>query len=143
MNNTFIIRCRGIILKNGKLLTVKHSKEASFYALPGGKLENNENPLDGFKREIKEELGFDVQHAELKYIFRWVDTEDSKTNIEFIFLVKDEVQLDEFNLANTSHAFEIFEVRWIDEETDIRIKPNFVLLDYIENKFQFEGVKFI
>ncbi len=33
------IKCRGIIIHQGKLLVLRHSKEATFFAIPGGELE--------------------------------------------------------------------------------------------------------
>ena len=42
-NEKFIIRCRGVILHEGKLLVVKHSEDLDYYALPGGHLEFGED----------------------------------------------------------------------------------------------------
>ncbi len=138
----FNIRCRGLLLLNGKLLVVKHSEQARHYALPGGHLEPGENPLECLKREIKEELGIEIKNAELKYVYRWVNPEDTVTNIEFIFLVNDEVS-PTIDITNTSHAFEIFDIQWIDKTSDILVKPTFVYNEFITNSVNFEGVKFI
>jgi len=49
-------------LKNaeGKILLVKH-KNTSFWALPGGHLEEGENIYKCLKREIREEFGIEIR----------------------------------------------------------------------------------
>jgi len=50
---------QNIILKNkeGKILVLKHN--TGKWLLPGGKINQSENWLDGLKRELKEEIGSD------------------------------------------------------------------------------------
>jgi 8-oxo-dGTP diphosphatase len=54
----------GIIFKENKFLMLRLSKKADpseAWIFPGGRLEHNEKPLDGLRREIKEESGLDVK----------------------------------------------------------------------------------
>lgn len=54
------IRAVGVIIHNGKLL-VHRNVNYDHYALIGGRVEIGENSADTIKREIKEELGKDIE----------------------------------------------------------------------------------
>jgi 8-oxo-dGTP pyrophosphatase MutT (NUDIX family) len=53
-----VIAQKGIIAKEGRVLLVK-GLGADKWDLPGGRLHKGEEPLEGLKREIKEEVGCD------------------------------------------------------------------------------------
>lgn len=132
-NKNMQIRCRGIILdKEGKMLTVRHGEHYDFYALPGGKLGERENPLTCIKREIFEEFGVEIQveNTKLLYVYNWKNKEDGVENIEFIFLIKDNGEFMNLEDKKGTHAFEIFEIKWIDKDTEINLLPKQILIDY-------------
>ena len=52
-----VVRCRGIILHDSRLLIVQHQGNALSAALPGGHLEWGEDGIECIRREIIEELG--------------------------------------------------------------------------------------
>jgi len=55
----------GINWKDGKVLIAKRKQEKSlggYWEFPGGKIEQNEAPIDALKRELVEELGLDVSN---------------------------------------------------------------------------------
>lgn len=141
---TFLIRCRVVIVCEDKILAVRHFEGATYYALPGGHMEKGEDPLTYIKREVKEELNIDIQNPALKYIYEWKG-ENGKQNIEFVFVVKDGFAQSDIDVKNGSHAFEIFESRWLcrNEDMDYKLYPTVVLEDFRENNFEFEGVKFV
>lgn len=141
---TFLIRCRAVIVCGDKMLVVKHFKGADYYALPGGHMEQGEEPLICIKREVKEELNIDIENPELKYIYDWKG-ENGVQSIEFIFVVKDAFVQSDIDVKNGSHAFEIFESRWLarSEDLDCKLYPDAVLKDFRENNFEFEGVRFV
>lgn len=127
------IRCRGIILdKEGKMLVVKHGADFDYYALPGGKLDDGENPLVCIKREIFEEFGVEIQveNAKLLYVHNWKNKEDGVENLEFIFLIKDNGEFMDLKDKKGTHAFEIFEIKWINKNEEINLLPKQVLIDY-------------
>jgi 8-oxo-dGTP pyrophosphatase MutT (NUDIX family) len=138
----FTIRCRVLVLKEDKILVVKHHPEATFYALPGGHMEAGENPLECMKREIMEELGVDVPNPELKYTYKWIDSNNSE-QVEFFFLVRDSGGFEDFDTRVRTHAFEIVDMKWIDKNDDTRILPGFVMQEFRDNGFEFEGVRFV
>lgn len=54
------VRAAGVIIHNNKVLVHRDIKSDN-YALVGGRIEIGENSVDTIKREIKEELGKDVE----------------------------------------------------------------------------------
>ena len=66
-NKNIIIKVRGIIIHDSKLLIVKH-KQSQFMALPGGHLEYGEDVVACLRRELFEELGVPPEIGRLLYI---------------------------------------------------------------------------
>lgn len=54
------VRAAGVIIHNGKIL-LHRNVNSDHYALIGGRVEIGENSADTVKREIKEELGKDIE----------------------------------------------------------------------------------
>lgn len=58
-----------LIIKNNEFLLLKRgsneNKYPNFYGLPGGKVEENETPIEAVIREIKEELGLDIPNVNI------------------------------------------------------------------------------
>ena len=137
----FFVRCRGIILHEGKMLVVKHSENADYYALPGGGLEWGENPIACMTREIVEELGIAPTVGPLLYVHSWTDKE--KQHIEFFFQIENAVAyLDTAKLRGT-HSSEIFEIRWAEPSERLNILPPAFGEDFNTGKLNRGGVKFI
>jgi 8-oxo-dGTP diphosphatase len=137
----FTIRCRAIIIKDNKLLVVKHHKDADFYALPGGRMEEAENPLECIQREIKEELGVEIVDPELKYIYQWKNEE--KENLEFLFLIRTSEDFTDFENKVRTHGFEIVHMKWIGSSDTTNMYPKNIMNEFRENGFEFEGIKYI
>lgn len=58
-----VIVTAGIIIRNSKILIAQrkaNGNQGLKWEFPGGKLEENESPEQGLKREIKEELNIDI-----------------------------------------------------------------------------------
>ena len=72
-NKKFVIRARGIIIHEGKLLGVKHPHDTSFCALPCGHLEWKEDIKECLRREIIEELGVNPNIGRLLYVNNFMD----------------------------------------------------------------------
>ena len=88
------VRAAGVIIHNGKILVHKNGK-TNHYALVGGRVEIGENSADTIKREIKEELGKDIEIIEyLSTIENFFESKGSKYH-EIMFLYKIEFTNDE------------------------------------------------
>lgn len=138
----FKVRCRLIVINDDKLLVFKHSEKADFYALPGGHLEVGETPMTCIKREIKEELGIDITEPKLAYVYGW-NTEKDGENVEFIYYVKDDLEF--LNLENKvkTHAFEIFETKWIAIDSDVKVYPIDMMNDFRLGNIDPSHIKYI
>jgi ADP-ribose pyrophosphatase YjhB (NUDIX family) len=63
----FSFRVVGIVLNNNRVLLHKAEKDA-FWALPGGHIEFQERAEDALKRELKEEIGVEIQVKRLVWV---------------------------------------------------------------------------
>lgn len=105
-------RAARAIVFDGDKIALIHVKEHNYYMLPGGGLEDDENPQDGLIREVAEELGCvveiidEVGSVEV-YFDRW-----SKKQTDYCYITK---RVNETEKALT--GFEIEEghnVIWAD-----------------------------
>jgi len=98
MENKIKIRLRLVIIKEDKLLAYYDSVD-DYYFYIGGKLEFGETIEDGWKREIKEELGDDVEFTFKKILYVR----------DFILQEKNEHSLELFILGDINKFMEIDE----------------------------------
>lgn len=125
------IGVRAVIYKDGKILAVRHKdrkgKPKNFWAIPGGGLDPGESLVMGVRREIKEELGVDVQPGRLLFIqqFRSSRT-DCDEELEFFFLAENPEDFAAVDFSDTSHGLhELAECEFIDPATE-RVLPSFI-----------------
>ncbi len=117
----FVIRCRAVIIYNGKLLTVRHVGK-NFLALPGGHLEFGEDPKECVSREVLEELGIEPVIGSLLCVNTFLDGVTCQP-VEFFFEIKNAMDYLKIEDLHKSHAFEIEEYVWVSPEDDVLIKP--------------------
>ncbi len=59
------------VFKGKKILQVRTNKQDKvFYAL-GGKIEEGESDLDCLNREVKEELGCEIEKSSIKFLYEF------------------------------------------------------------------------
>ncbi len=138
----FVIRCRGIILHNNKLLVVRHPHDVSYAALPGGRLEWGEDIKDCIHREIVEELGVEPIVGRLLYVHNFVDGKDIHS-IEFFFEITNRGDYKECGKRVRSHAHELAEICWVSPTDNIRILPEKLAEDFKGGKIIFDKVRYI
>ena len=114
------IRAAGIINHNGKIL-VHRNINSDHYALIGGRVEIGENSVDTIKREIKEELGKNIEiTGYISTIENFFEMEGSKYH-EIMFVHKIEFTNEEDkkieNTMKNVEGKEYLQYDWIDLES--------------------------
>lgn len=142
LKNQVAIKCRGIILHEGKLFIVKHSKDALFWALPGGHLEWPENPKECLERETVEELGIKPEIGKLLYVNSY-ERKDGVNFLEFFFEIKNSADFLDIGKLNGTHKDELFDILWVGKERDIKILPEKVFQDFKDGTLLSSEVQFI
>lgn len=132
------VRAAGIIIHNNKILLHRNTNE-NHYALIGGRVEIGENSVDTVKREIKEELGKDVEiTGYISTIENFFEINGSKYH-EIMFVHKIEFTNEEDrNIEYTMKNIEgkdYLKYEWIDlDEIDkYPLMPN-IMKDILKEK---------
>ena len=102
----------GIIKKDNKYLLVKEAKEEYYgmYNIPAGHLDEGELLIDGAKREIKEETGYDVNITGI------IQIASTKECLILIFMGNPISKQGDYDKA------EILSTNWLTYEEIIKIK---------------------
>lgn len=132
------VRAAGIIIHNNKVLLHRNINE-NHYALIGGRVEIGENSVDTVKREIKEELGKDVEiTGYISTIENFFEMKGSKYH-EIMFVHKIEFTNEEDkNIEYTMKNIEgkdYLKYEWIDLDKidEYPLAPN-IMKDILKEK---------
>lgn len=139
--NKIIIRVRGIIIHDGKLLLVKITKN-NYYCLPGGKLEHGEDVKDCMKRELTEELGIEPEVGNLLYVNTFID-EENNHNLDFVFQILNGSEYFNKEKLEGSHSFELDNIIWISKEDKIDFMPQSIIDDFQKNNISPNTIKYL
>jgi len=83
-DGTFVTIASGpVIIKNGEVLLDKHDDD--FWKFPGGAVHDDNNFMDNAKREVKEELGLDVELSGEPYVITF--TREYNGRQELVILI--------------------------------------------------------
>jgi ADP-ribose pyrophosphatase YjhB (NUDIX family) len=122
-------RAVGIIKQNEKYLIMRVD-DAPYYHLPGGHVEIGENSLDAVKREIKEELEYDVVDARLFCIQEnfYEKEKFAHHGVEYYYLIEIEKNIDPVDrvvIENDRGTKKRLAIKWVtvEELTDVDLKP--------------------
>lgn len=138
----FTIRCRAIIMHEGKMLLVRHPHNREYLALPGGYLEWGENAKECLKREIIEELGVEPEIGRLLYVHTYEDSSVTQPT-EFFFEVKNGKDYLNIEANERTHAHEIDEIVWANPQDEIKLRPLQLASDFKAGKVLSNDVRFI
>lgn len=108
------VALKAFIEHEGKLLLSLDVGQTNWDS-PGGRLHFGENPIDGLKREVKEEIGVDIDVGEPFYteVFQPINTNKS---LRPRFLVAYRATLVDPDQPFVLAPDEIAEVRWVTRE---------------------------
>lgn len=105
---------RGIVI-NGNLIAVFNKSNKNEYKLPGGGIDEGENPEIAFKREVKEETGCEVEIIKCLGTIEEHKTLDNFKQISYVFVskvIKDTKVLDLTDKEKDEGA----KLLWLDEK---------------------------
>lgn len=122
-------RAVGVIKQNDKYL-IMCVDDAPYYHLPGGHTHIGENSLDAVKREIKEELDYDVVDAKLFCIQENFYEKKGLAHhgVEYYYLIEIEKNIepvDRVVIENDRGTKKHLAIRWVtaDELTNVDLQP--------------------
>ncbi|MFA6422364.1 MAG: NUDIX domain-containing protein [Candidatus Buchananbacteria bacterium] len=119
---------KAVIKKGDKFLIQLRSPQAKYFPLhwdlPGGKLEQDEDPLIGITREIKEETDLDTKLIKVIGVFE-LDLDNEGHNSHRFTIYLSEIISGEVKLS-----FEHLEQKWATKEEILKlpIEPYFIPL---------------
>ena len=98
-NEYFLFEQAWIKNSEGKILLTRRSptkKYAGFWEPTSGHVMSGESSLNGIKRELKEEIGIDINDNELSQVTSFID----KKSIKEIWLIKKDVSINDLKFAD-------------------------------------------
>ena len=125
MSETFIVNVEGAVEKDGRYLMIVRGANVSHapgaLSFPGGKVEAADGPDDALestlRREIREEVGVEVED-EMRYVeSRRFDTDDGKRVVDVTFLCRYR------SGTPSADPAEVEEVRWMTPGQILREAP--------------------
>lgn len=123
-------RTCGIIKQENNFLIMRVNK-SSYYHIPGGHIEIGEDSKQAIIREIKEEIGCDLQEASLFAIQEnfWTRNNKKCHGIEFYFIIKPKYELemkDYQRIENDKGEEKLLDFKWgtPEELKDIDLRPS-------------------
>jgi len=118
-----IIGVKACIVDDGKILLMRRSKDygdiSGTWDIPGGRTSPGEEPVEGLRREVKEETGMEISEVLRPLDARTVFNDGKKQIVRITFLCKAE---GEVNISEEHTDFYWFELKTLD----VDMKDNFL-----------------
>ena len=142
----FKFRVCGIVEKDNKVLVMKINKN-KFYCLPGGHVELGEDTNAAILREMKEELGYEVEIKKLVCVHQNLfknETGKPFHEIGFYYLVspkdKNFVAENSVRMENDKGQIVRLEMNWVtkDQLKEIDFRPHIIRKMILNNNNNFE-----
>lgn len=104
-----------VIVKDGKVLLLKRAHEPfeGYWVLPGGHVERNETVEEAAVREMKEELGIDVELKKFVGVFSDPDR-DPRGLVSVVFIA--EPKSDDIRINKEAYEYKWFPLDELPEE---------------------------
>jgi 8-oxo-dGTP diphosphatase len=125
------VALKAFIEREGKILIVRDVNDDDVWEIPGGRLDEGEAPEAGLARELREELGVEIEVGELIYTEQSLHTQKGEWTLFLVFRASIKG-----NNPFVLQADEIAEAKWVDQPhlNDQKIYP--VYLKSIEAHFK-------
>lgn len=141
-------RTCGIIKQENSFLVMR-GNNTSYYHIPGGHIEIGEDSEQAIAREIKEEIGCEIQEAKLFAIQENFWTKENKRchGIEFYYMIKpkDKLEIKDYKRIENDKGIEkLLDFKWVTQEElkDIDLRPSNIR-DMLSNDEYLKGLKHI
>lgn len=132
----------GLIIEKNNQIIIESSRVVEFSLIPGGRVKTLESTSQAMKREIKEEMGVDIEESEIvgKGLIQSFFKLDNKRYHELFFIYKLTLSNDDTRFDNVSDNLdsETNYYQWINKNTleENNVLPN-ALKDIIDsNEFK-------
>lgn len=112
---SFSLRASTLIQVEDKYLMVLN-EGASKYKHPGGHINLCESLLEGLKRELKEEIGLEIENADPEKIFFDVVFKDGNAMINSLFQIQIDLKTAKEVIANSPLPTKLFKLEELNEE---------------------------
>ncbi len=112
---SFSLRASTIVQVEDKYLMVLN-EGASKYKHPGGHITLNESLLEGLRRELKEEIGLEIEDADPEKIFFDVVFKDGNAMINSLFQIQIDMKTAKEVIANSPLPTKLFNLEALNEE---------------------------
>jgi 8-oxo-dGTP pyrophosphatase MutT (NUDIX family) len=122
-SNHFVgqVTVKAIIERDGKVLIDRGVLLPEYWELPGGRLHKDEHIVDALKREVREELGVDIEVGRFLHNEEYVRIIDNLPTLMMVYAAT----MTDPSAAFTLDATEIAEIAWVDKTN----YKNFKLFD--------------
>ena len=112
---SFSLRASTLIQVEDKYLMVLN-EGASKYKHPGGHINLCESLLEGLKRELKEEIGLEIENADPEKIFFDVVFKDGNAMINSLFQIHIDLKTAKEVIANSPLPTKLFKLEELNED---------------------------
>jgi len=138
------VRVAGVVTKEDKLLLVKHRRRGlSYWAFPGGSVQEFETLPDALTRELREETGLQVEPGRLVYIVETFNPRGQGTHTLNLFYLADVVGETEAVMERRRNGehLDVAEFLPLAELADIELYPEIadVIKRSVETGFPVEA----
>jgi 8-oxo-dGTP pyrophosphatase MutT (NUDIX family) len=112
---SFSLRASTIVQVEDKYLMVLN-EGASKYKHPGGHINLSESLLDGLKRELKEEIGLEIDDADPERLFFDVVFKDGNAMINSLFQIQIDLKTAEDIISKSPLPTKFFKLKELNED---------------------------
>lgn len=143
----FKMRVAGLVIKEGKLLTVNICNNG-FYCLPGGHVHLGESSEEAIKREIGEEVGLTCKNVKmLAFIENFFKSVKNVVTHEvcYFYIVEpnEDIKTEDYSyVENDEGELKNLEFKWfpLDKLTEIDFRPSILAEKLSKGDFEFEHI---